>query len=136
LGGLILFLLDTNIASKLIDGRDMELRQRFYAALVSNCRVSVISEAELKHGIAKPNLPPALSVRVLRFLSKIKILPWTSREAEAYVELRLAMRRSGTSLTPFDALIAAQALASNAVLVTADKAFARIPRLSVENWAA
>jgi tRNA(fMet)-specific endonuclease VapC len=130
-----LFLLDTNAVSILIRGDYPLARRRFLAANPSRCRISVITEAELWHGIARKNWPEKLTASVGRFLAEIKILPWTSREAEAYVKLRLAMVRSGTSLTPFDALIASQALASNAILVTADKAFVHIPGLPVENWA-
>jgi tRNA(fMet)-specific endonuclease VapC len=71
-----------------------------------------------------------------RFLASVEILPWTSREAEAYARLLVEMRAKGKSLSIMDSLIATQAMAANAVLVTADRAFGHVPGLRVENWAA
>jgi tRNA(fMet)-specific endonuclease VapC len=131
-----LYILDTNIVSNLVRGDDMGVRKRFLAVSVSQCRISAITEAEIRHGLARRNWPSRLSAQAARFLSSVEILPWTSREAEAYAELRLAMTRSGTSLSEFDSLIAAQAMASKAVLATTDRAFANIHGLAVEDWTA
>lgn len=41
----------------------------------------------------------------------------------------------GVSLVPLDMMIAAQAIAAGAVLITRDKAFSRVPDpLKTENW--
>jgi tRNA(fMet)-specific endonuclease VapC len=37
-------------------------------------------------------------------------------------------------LSPLDLLIASHALAAEAVLITSDKAFSRIPGLTVQDW--
>lgn len=131
-----MYLLDTNIVSNLVRGDHIGVRKRFLDVSSSRCRISAISEAEIRYGVAKKDWPMRLSAQVGRFLSSVRILPWTSREAEAYAELRLVMTRSGTSLSEFDSLIAAQAMASKAIIASADKAFARIPCLTVEDWTA
>lgn len=131
-----MYLLDTNIVSNLIRGDHMGVRSRFLEVSPAQCRISVITEAEIRYGVARKNWPSRLSAQVGRFLASVKILPWTSREAEAYADLRLALTRSGKSLSEFDSLIAAQATASKVVLATADKAFANVQGLVVEDWTA
>jgi tRNA(fMet)-specific endonuclease VapC len=44
------------------------------------------------------------------------------------------MEDAGKSLTALDMLIATHALASRSILVTADKAFSKVPHLKVEDW--
>ena len=54
-----------------------------------------------------------------------------------YGELRAHLERAGTPIGPMDTLIAAQALALGATLVTNNqREFQRVPDLFLENWAA
>lgn len=50
--------------------------------------------------------------------------------------LRATLERQGTPMGANDLLIAAQALAIGATVVSADAAFARVPSLQVSNWLA
>lgn len=68
------------------------------------------------------------------FLTRIRVLPWQTEEAQAYRDLRSRMEKTGKPLGNLDMLIAAQAIAAGATLVTADKAFHRVKELrGVEN---
>ncbi len=69
-----------------------------------------------------------------RFLATIPIMPWDSAAAETYGGLRAGLERAGTPLGALDTLIAAHALALDAQLITADKAFAQAPGLAVADW--
>ena len=71
---------------------------------------------------------------VREFLMRIDVLPWDSAAATRYGVLRAALEFSGAPLGNLDTLIAAHALAADAILVTHDHAFARVPALVVENW--
>jgi tRNA(fMet)-specific endonuclease VapC len=52
-------------------------------------------------------------------------------------DLRAALDAAGTPIGPYDVLIAAQALRSNATLVTANVSeFARVPGLQWQDWTA
>ena len=52
-----------------------------------------------------------------------------------YAELRTQLERRGTPIGPNDMLIAAQALALDLTVVSANVGeFERVPRLPVENW--
>ena len=69
------------------------------------------------------------------FLAPVETLPWSEAEAETYVALRAAGEAQGISLAPLDMMIAARAKAGEAILVTRDAAFAKVPGLAVEDWA-
>lgn len=52
-----------------------------------------------------------------------------------YGKIRHHLTRQGTPIGPNDLLIAAQALAADLILVTANtREFARVPSLRIENW--
>ena len=63
-------------------------------------------------------------------------LAWDSAAATRYGALRAVLEANGTPLGNLDTLIAAHALATAAILVTNDQAFARVPNLAIENWIA
>jgi tRNA(fMet)-specific endonuclease VapC len=128
------FLLDTNIASYLIKGSSAALDHRFGLTPKNDVSISVISEAELRFGAALLPAEAKLHGLVRRFLGEIAIGPWDSRCAVQYAALAAAQQRKGESLSEFDTMIAAQALADGLTLVTNDKAFARIKGLHIEDW--
>lgn len=64
---------------------------------------------------------------------RVEILPWDSEAAKHYAELRSALEDSGTPIVNFDLMVAAQALAAKATLVTHDRAFRRIRNLRIED---
>jgi len=56
------------------------------------------------------------------------------RAAQRYATLRSALEDSGTPMGNLDMMIAAQALAVGATLVTHDRVFHRVKELKVEDW--
>jgi tRNA(fMet)-specific endonuclease VapC len=48
--------------------------------------------------------------------------------------LRASLERTGQPIGNLDLMIAAHALATGAILVTNDRAFARIKKVKIENW--
>lgn len=129
------YLLDTNIASHIIKGDDPAIIARLALTPMSDIAISVITEAELRYGVAKRGNPAGLSARVREFLIRVEILPWTREVAGVYGDLRAACEVTGVTLAPLDMMIAAHAKAVGAILVTRDRAFARIPdEQPLENW--
>ncbi len=88
----------------------------------------------MRFGIARKQPAPALGELVAAFLNRIEILPWRSVEAMKYAEMRSGMASKGKVLSELDSLIAAHALCETRILITADKAFAMVPNLKIENW--
>ena len=131
------YLLDTNVASHIIRGDRPEISARLTALPMSAIAISAVTEAELLYGVAKRGHPLPLSERVRQFVLRVEVRDWDRRAAGAYAALRTSCERRGVSLTPFDMMIAAHAIAEDAVLVTRDKAFTHMPGgLRVEDWTA
>jgi tRNA(fMet)-specific endonuclease VapC len=61
-------------------------------------------------------------------------LPWDSAAAKSYAAIRSVLEWGGDPVGNLDMMIAAQALAAPAALVTHDHAFRRVRNLKVENW--
>ncbi len=128
------YLLDTNAASTLIRGRVGPKLQQLL--MEHSACVSVITEAELRFGVARRPEATRLATAVAAFLQDTRVLPWTSATAQAYAELRTRMESAGVGLSAMDLLIAAHAWAEDCTLVSADGAFAHVPGLRVLDWSA
>ena len=128
------YLLDTNILSDLIRHPQGSVVDRIRSVGESAVFTSIIVASELRFGAAE-RASAALIERVERILGAIDVLPLEVPADRHYAEIRTALEASGTPIGPNDLLIAAQARAQSAVLVTANRAeFARVPGLRVENW--
>ncbi len=128
------YLLDTNTASYAIKGNVVRVRQQLLKFPMAEIGISVITEAELRFGVAR--LPAAIRLKRLveEFLLRVEILPWNSAAANHYAEIRAVLERSGKPMGNMDMLIAAHALAVEAVLVTHDRVFRRVKGLKIEDW--
>jgi len=113
----LLYLLDTNTVSHILSGRSTVARQKMIHAQVSrSVAISVITEAEIRYGVAKKPEATRRNSLAEEFLDAIGILPWDSAAAAAYGTLRAAMEKKGKQLASMDMLIAAQAVAHQAIL--------------------
>ena len=102
---------------------------------MSDVAVSVITEAELRYGVAKRGSPKGLATRVHEFLVRVEVLPWTQEVAWVYGGLRASCEAAGATLAPMDMMIAAHAKAVGAILVTRDRAFGHVPGgLNLRDW--
>lgn len=130
-----LHLLDTNIASHIIKGDIVRVRERLAQVPMNEVAVSAVTQAELLYGVAKRGNPHGLATRVHEFLVRVDILPWTADVARVYGDLRARCEAGGVTLAPLDLMIAAHARATQAILVTRDQAFSRVPGdLTVQDW--
>jgi tRNA(fMet)-specific endonuclease VapC len=132
-----LYMLDTNTVSYIAKGHSKAARSRMLNLEEDEvvC-LSVITEAEIRYGLAKRPEAVALRERMEWFLAAVKVLPWGRDEARAYGALRAKLESSGKTLENMDMMIAAHAIATGAVLVTNDKAFAQAEDLHASvNWA-
>lgn len=131
------YMLDTNIASHIIRGDRPEIGRRLADLPMEDVVISAVTEGELLYGLAKRNYPPALTERVRQFLLRVDVLPWDHDVTRAYADLRADCEAKGVTLAPLDMMIAGHAVAADCVLISRDKAFARVPKpLNTEDWAA
>ncbi len=128
------YLLDTNMVSFAIKGNFPSVRHHLRRVPLSDVAISAITEGELRFGVI--HNPHATNLRriVDEFLARIDILPWDSFAADSYARLRSFLESSGTPMGNLDMLIASQALAIGATLVTHDRVFHRVRNLKVEDW--
>lgn len=132
-----LFLLDTNTVSFSMRESSATLRRRLSQVPLSRQAISVITEVELRFGVAKSKNKAKHSAIVDRFLTHVAVLPWDSRAAEEYAKLRIALNSAGRSLGSMDMLIAAHAASLGATLVTNDAALLRLaPLVETADWTA
>jgi tRNA(fMet)-specific endonuclease VapC len=133
----VTYLLDTNTLSYIAKGNSPSARAHLQTLGDGDVAcISSITEAEVRYGLAKRPQAQALRAAIEALLFKLRILPWGSEEAAAYGSLRAKLEAAGTVLSELDLLIAAHAIAAGAVLVTNDKALARIKDLhGTVNWA-
>ena len=127
-------LLDTNVLSQLVRQPQGEVAHKIAEIGEAAVCTSVIVACELRYGAAK-KASPRLSAQIEAILGAIEILPFDVPADAAYADLRIALEQAGTPIGPNDMLIAADALAHDCVLVTANvREFSPVPGLSVVSW--
>ncbi len=131
------YLLDSNAVSEMMRnplGPVARIFRRKELGPNATRLASVISAGEMRYGAAKKG-SSTLSQRVDRMLASIGIAPLASGADVAYATLRADLERKGQLIGPNDMLIAAHALALDAILVTDNvREFKRVKGLRVENW--
>ena len=130
------YLLDTNIISHIMQGRDNDLLNRLTQVAVGQASMSSITLAELEYGLHRRGQPTRLRNALTQVLLRIDVLPWDEEAAIRYGELCNNLESQGINLSDFDMMIAAHAASVKSTLVSRDKAFSQIPtdRLSLEIW--
>jgi len=128
------YLLDTNTASYVIKGNIPRVRERLLKVPMAQLAISAVTEAELLFGAGRKPEATQLKMAVGEFLLRVEALAWDSTAARRYADVRAALERSGAPIGNLDMMIAAHALAVEAILVTNDRAFRRLSRLKLENW--
>lgn len=133
------YLLDTNVVSHIMQGRDAGLLARLTALPVGQIVISSVTLAELEYGIHRRGEPLRLRNALAQVLLRMDVLPWDEDVAVCYGLLCATLESQGINLSDFDMMIAAHAVAMGATLVSRDKAFAQLPTggkqgLNLEIW--
>jgi tRNA(fMet)-specific endonuclease VapC len=130
------YLLDTNIISHIMQGRDNDLLNRLTQVAVGQASMSSITLAELEYGLHRRGQPTRLRNALTQVLLRIDVLPWDEEAAIRYGELCNNLESQGINLSDFDMMIAAHAASVKSTLVSRDKAFSKIPPdyVSLEIW--
>lgn len=131
---MIKYLFDTNILSSLIKQPHSPLAHKIIELDADSFCTSIIVACELRYG-AKKKGSKELIKKVDLLLDNIFIAPLGPGVDYHYAALRTALEKKGQPISAHDMLIAAHALALDAVLVTANmREFNRAAGLTVENW--
>jgi tRNA(fMet)-specific endonuclease VapC len=132
-----LYLLDTNVCIRILNGSSAAVAARLQATNPSDVRLCSVVKAELLYGARRSERVES-NLRLLhRFFAPLESLPFDDRCAQEAGLIRLDLERSGRPIGPNDLLIAATARGNDLVLVTHNaREFSRVPRLQVEDWEA
>ena len=135
------YLLDTKTFSYIVKGSSRAARAEFRRLVQdpnAEVCISVMTEAEIRYGMAKFALSPQRASAIEGLLAQVEILPWGSEEAAVYGRARVSLPK-GLTVEAMDFLIAVQSAACGAVLVTHDNIFSRIADIvgihAVVDWA-
>jgi tRNA(fMet)-specific endonuclease VapC len=162
-----LYMLHTDIAAELIHGSSVALDSRIASTPPRELCISAVTRGELLCGLSQQWLrkkhegaartleevgrqfditrdrirsserAEPLSRLVEQFLTRVACLPWDAAAAGHFAMIAVALHYSGTPIGNIDTMIAAHALALDAVLVTSrEDRFGRVAGLKLENWTA
>jgi tRNA(fMet)-specific endonuclease VapC len=131
----MLYLLDTNVCIRLINGTSVTVRQRLESTNRSDVSVCSVVKAELFYGAIKSRNPGQNLIRYHEFLEPFVSLPFDDEAAIAYGHIRTDLAVKGTPIGPNDLQIAAIALTQNLTLITHNTAeFSRVNDLAIADW--
>lgn len=130
----MIYLLDTNICIYIINNKPPHVFEKFKQFQLGQLGISSITASELAFGVEKSGSQKNKQA-LNKFLAPLEILPYNEQAIWHYAELRHQLQSKGKVIGSLDMLIAAHALALNAILVTNNgKELKRVKGLIVENW--
>jgi tRNA(fMet)-specific endonuclease VapC len=129
------YMLDTDIASYIMNRASARAIQRLEAAAVGEVCISAITRSELMYGVEVSPRREKDQRSLDIFLWHIGVLDYPSDAAFHYAEIRAFLKTRGTIIGANDLFIAAHARCLGLTLVTNNtREFGRVPGLKMENW--
>ncbi len=134
------YMLDTDICSYVIRGREPDLLAAMQARARSGAEISIsaVTWAELRLGAERSQHAARHNRAIRSFRARLSgVAPWDENAADRYACLQAALLGAGQPIGRNDTMIAAHALSLPRVLVTNNlRHFSRVRGLRLENWAA
>lgn len=133
----LVYMLDTDTCIFLMRGEHPALAAHVQSVPIQQQVMSAVTFAELSYGVqASAAARRKQNQTVLDSLVlHLAVLDWPQEAAAHYAQIRLDLKKRGAQLGAADLMIAAQARAMGAVVVTNNiKDFGRVKGLQVENW--
>ncbi|QFS84807.1 tRNA(fMet)-specific endonuclease VapC [Roseivivax sp. THAF197b] len=129
------YMLDTNILIYTIKNKPEAVRKQFEAHDGEMCASSVTA-MELLYGAHKSQFVRRNLDVIEGLLGRIDILDFDLSAAEHAGQIRAELATSGTSIGPFDVMIAGHARSRGMCLITNNEGeFSRVSGLRLGNWA-
>jgi tRNA(fMet)-specific endonuclease VapC len=109
--------------------------QTLAALSPQDCWISSVTVYELEVGVGKCAVPAREQARLQALLSVVGVADFNTDAAREAANIRVELERLGSSIGPYDLLIAGHARALGATLVTDNlNEFRRVPSLRVQQW--
>ena len=127
-------MLDTNIVIYTIKNRPVRVREVFKRHS-GQMAISAVTFGELIYGAERSSQPERNLNDIEGMIARLEVLPFGELAAAHFGQVRAELARAGTSIGPYDQMIAGHARAAGLVLVTNNvDEFKRVPGLRIENW--
>ena len=112
------YMMDTNICIYAIKNKPESVIRKILSQNPEDLCISVVTYAELMHGVEKSQAVEKNRIAMSLFLSAITVLDFDGEAAEVYGQIRAELERKGTPIGPMDLLIAGHARSQGLILVT------------------
>ena len=126
------YMLDTNIVSHIMQGRDAGALSRLSQIPVGQAAMSSMTLAELEYGLNRKGQPERLKNALFQVLLRVDVLQWGEVAARCYGRLCCALEAQGINLSDLEMMIAAHCVATDTTLVSRDKAFQTMAGIEAE----
>ncbi len=134
----MLYFLDTDICSYLIKEKPKDVLVTLESKISAghSIGISAITYSELRFGAERSVHPKKYHLLIDALIERLhQVLPWDQQAADQFAKINGHLYKKGTPIGNNDAMIAAHAITTEAVLVTNNKKhFARVKELMIENW--
>ena len=128
-----MYLLDTNIVIFLFKDK-FGIAEKLEAVGFDQCSISEITLIELLTGAEKSLRPEYHRKKIGEFVEQVKVLP-ISNAIDVFAKEKARLEKSGMSISNFDMLIGATAIANELTLVTNNVShLSRMSNILIENW--
>jgi tRNA(fMet)-specific endonuclease VapC len=128
------YLLDTNIVIYTMKNRPHQVKKRF-EQYQGRMGISTVTLGELVFGAEHSQQVEQNLSDIEAMIARLEVLPFDTRAAYHFGQIRAALYRIGKPIGPYDMMIAGQALSTGLKLVTNNtKEFECVPGLVLEDW--
>ena len=128
------YLLDTDTCIAVLRQKPAALA-RLQSLSPDDCGISAITAYELFAGAEKARDAKAERAKLDQFFAVVDVLDFDEAASAEAAAIRATLEKAGTSIGPYDLLIAGHALVLGVTLATGNTGeFQRVPGLRLENW--
>lgn len=129
------YMLDTDICIYAMKQRPESLARRF-DEVSDQLSVSTVTAGELIYGTEKSARVTANLQAIEAFLARLEVLPFDTKAAAHFAQVRAELERTGQPIGAYDLMIGGHARSQGLTLVTNnEREFLRVAGLRVQNWA-
>ena len=131
----MIYFFDTNICVYYLNAKSLPLIEKIESIDLEKIAIPSVTAAELYYGAAKSVKRDYNLSRYKAFLSIFDSITFDHSAARIYGDIRAALEAKGQTIGGNDLMIAASALANEAVLVINNTGeFSRVDGLVLEDW--
>jgi tRNA(fMet)-specific endonuclease VapC len=128
------YMLDTNICIYVIKTYPETVREKFNT-LAEQLSISSVTLGELHYGAEKSQRRAQNLGAIEDFVARLEVLPFGTKAAVHYGQVRAELERAGTPCGPHDMQIGGHARSEGLIVVTNNiREFGRMPGVRVETW--